>query len=107
MSTNKEFIEYICDQLLGIGIVTYRKMFGEYMIYIDLKPLILVCDNQAYVKILPETKNILGEDALKGTPYPGAKEHYIVDVDNKETLHRIGYLLLEVIPIPKKKKKRF
>lgn len=106
MATNKEFIEYICDQLMGVGIVTYRKMFGEYMIYIDLKPLILVCDNQAYVKILPETGNILGKDALKGTPYPGAKEHYIMDVDNKETLHRICYLLLEVIPIPKKKKKR-
>lgn len=106
MATNKELIEYICDQLVEMGLVSYRKMFGEYMIYVDLKPIILVCDNQAYVKILPETSNLLKENALKGAPYPGAKEHYIVDIDNKEKLQMLCYKLIEIIPVPKPKKKR-
>ena len=106
MATNKELIEYICDQLVEVGLVSYRKMFGEYMIYVDLKPIILVCDNQAYVKILPEISNLLGENALKGTPYPGAKEHYIVDIDNKEKLQILCYKLIEITAVPKPKKKR-
>ncbi|MDD3348869.1 MAG: TfoX/Sxy family protein [Bacilli bacterium] len=106
MATNLEYIEYICDQLRGLGIINYRKMFGEYMVYIDYKPIILVCDNQAYVKMIPETTKILGEDAETGYPYQGAKEHYTIDVDNKEILHEVCHSLVAVIPLPKPKKKQ-
>ena len=38
MSTTLDFIEYVCEQIPQIGELRYRKMFGEYMIYINDKP---------------------------------------------------------------------
>lgn len=50
MATSKEYIEFVCEQLDGIENVTYRKMFGEYMVYVNAKPLLIVCDNTVMVK---------------------------------------------------------
>jgi DNA helicase-2/ATP-dependent DNA helicase PcrA len=35
-----------------VGAVRYKKMFGEYMVYVNEKPILLVCDNTVFVKIL-------------------------------------------------------
>jgi TfoX/Sxy family transcriptional regulator of competence genes len=48
MATTKDFVEYVCDQIADNLIVRYRKMFGEYMVYVNDKPLLLVCDNTVY-----------------------------------------------------------
>lgn len=32
MATSQEYIRFVCDQLQGISGVTYRKMFGEYLV---------------------------------------------------------------------------
>ena len=45
MATDKEFIEFACEQIRNAGEVTYKKMFGEYMAYVNGKPILLVCDN--------------------------------------------------------------
>lgn len=71
MATSKEYIEYVVGQIQANS--SYRKIFGEYMIYIDGKPVLLVCDDIVFVKILPETKAVLGNDAEKGYPYDGRK----------------------------------
>lgn len=31
MGTTIDFIEYVCDQIAGVGEIRYKKMFGEYM----------------------------------------------------------------------------
>lgn len=31
MSTSKEFIDYILENIEDAGVVTFRKMFGEYL----------------------------------------------------------------------------
>lgn len=41
MATTKEYIEFVCDQIQGFGEVRYRKMFGEYMAYVNDKPVLL------------------------------------------------------------------
>jgi TfoX/Sxy family transcriptional regulator of competence genes len=33
--------------------VRYRKMFGDSLVYVDDKPMMLLCDNTVFVKILP------------------------------------------------------
>lgn len=33
MATSTEYIEFVCDQIIGTGEIRYKKMFGEYMIY--------------------------------------------------------------------------
>ena len=35
MATSKEFIEYVCDRVAPFGAVNAKKMFDEYMVYID------------------------------------------------------------------------
>jgi TfoX/Sxy family transcriptional regulator of competence genes len=80
-------------------------MFGEYMVYINQKPIILICDNTAFVKKLDCVKELL-ETKETGYPYKGAKEHYILDVDNAETIKNIVKALEKVIPVPKKKNKK-
>lgn len=30
MGTTIDFIEYVCDQIAGVGEIRYKKMFGEY-----------------------------------------------------------------------------
>jgi len=43
MATTESFINYVCEQLTGIGEIRYKKMFGEYMVYIEEKPVVIVC----------------------------------------------------------------
>ncbi|MBN7772587.1 TfoX/Sxy family protein [Clostridium aminobutyricum] len=105
MATSVDFMEYVCEQIRGVGAVRYRKMFGEYMVYVNDKPILLVCDNIVYVKQLECIADEM-QDADKGYPYEGAKEHYILDIDNADFSRQIIDLLEPVIPIPKPKKKK-
>ena len=102
MASNIEFIEFISSQLEGLGYVSYRKMFGDYIIYLDEKPIILVCDNIAYIKRLPELSDLMS-DAESGIPYEGAKEHYILDVDHKTVLQEAVKKLWKFLPYPSQK----
>lgn len=105
MATTIDFIEYVCEQINGVGAVRYKKMFGEYMVYVNEKPILLVCDNTVYVKILDCISEKM-KDAEKGFPYDGAKEHYILDIDNSEFNKEVIALLERVIPFPKPKRNK-
>ncbi|MDD3167899.1 MAG: TfoX/Sxy family protein [Eubacteriales bacterium] len=105
MATTADFIEYVCEQIHGIGFVRYKKMFGEYMVYVNEKPILLVCDNTVYVKKL----DVIGEkmkDAEKGFPYSGAKEHYILDIDDADFAKEIICILEPVTSLPKPRKSK-
>lgn len=104
MATTQEFIEYVCEQISGVGEIRYKKMFGEYMVYINNKPIIIVCENIAYVKEKEEIEELM-KDADKGLPYKGAKEHYILDIDNSEFSKQVVSKLEEITPLPKPRKK--
>ncbi|MEN6618301.1 MAG: TfoX/Sxy family protein [Rikenellaceae bacterium] len=104
MASSLDFVEYICDQLREAGTITYRKMFGEYTVYVNSKPIVLVCDNTAYVKMLDIIQQEM-DQASTGYPYPGAKLHYILDADDQDTSLTVIRKLEEVIPLPKPKKK--
>ena len=51
MASKTEYVQYIADQLSGAGEITYRKMFGEYGMYLDGKIFALICEDQLFVKI--------------------------------------------------------
>ena len=104
MATNLDFAQYVCEQIAPCGCVRYRKMFGEYMIYCNEKPILLLCDDTVFVKILPETTEILGENAPSDFPYPGAKAHYVVDPDDRALINALVKVLEAITPLPKKKK---
>lgn len=102
MATTESFIKYVCEQLEGIGEIRYKKMFGEYMVYINDKPVIIVCENTAYIKQLDIIKEEM-KNAEVGYPYKGAKEHYILDIDNSEISKEIVTKIEKVTAVPKKK----
>ena len=104
MATTNEYIEYVCDQIKGIGEIRYKKMFGEYMVYVNNKPVIIVCDNVAFIKKLDCIEEIM-KDAEIGYPYKAAKEHYVLDIDNQELCKTVVTEVEKVTPMPKPKKK--
>jgi TfoX/Sxy family transcriptional regulator of competence genes len=79
-------------------------MFGGYLIYIDDKPVLLVCDNTVFVKKLDCLAAVMA-GAPSGLPYPGAKEHYILDIGGAELTERAVSELLKATPVPKPRKK--
>lgn len=103
MATTKDYIEFVCDQLHGCGDVRYRKMFGEYMVYVNDKPVLLVCDNTVYIKKLDAVCDLMaGADC--GVPYEGAKEHFILDIEDTELAQKAVEILERITPLPKPRK---
>ena len=64
-----------------------------------------MCDNTVFVKQLDAIKDKI-EGAEVGFPYKGAKEHYILDIENSELAKDIVSILEEITPIPKPRKKK-
>lgn len=104
MATEAGFIAYLCDQLEGLGTIRSRKMFGEYMVYCNDKPVLIVCDDRPMVKMLPILEPLL-KDRPTAPPYEGAKDHYVLDPDDREILRETVRLAEEVTPLPKKRRK--
>ena len=46
MASSPDFVNYICEQLEGLGAVRSRKMFGEYMVYLNDKPVVIICGDR-------------------------------------------------------------
>ncbi|NCC99686.1 MAG: transcriptional regulator [Bacteroidia bacterium] len=105
MATTPEYIEFVFDQIDNRWNKRYRKMFGEYMVYVNDKPILLVCDNTVYAKKLDCIKPFI-KDEESGFPYNGAKEHYLVDVEDEESFSNIIEKLEKVIKVPVKKKRK-
>ncbi|MDR0902016.1 MAG: hypothetical protein LBM92_04515 [Opitutaceae bacterium] len=102
MATDPDYIEYVLENLAGLD-ATRKKMFGEYMIYLGGKPVLLVCDNTVFIK----KHSFLEDENLEaGHPYQGAKEHYILNPEEKSTLRRIASWAEKITPLPKPRKKR-
>ncbi len=105
MASSVEYVKFVCEQISGAGSVRYKKMFGEYMIYVNDKPVLLVCDDTVYAKIKPETTPVL-PNCETGVPYNGAKVHYVLDIENRKLAQAVVIVLEEITPIPKPRKKK-
>ncbi len=104
MATSEEFIKEVCARMGPLYDMRYKKMFGEYMVYANEKPVLLVCDNCVFVKMLPEVQALFAQ-AERGVPYKGAKEHYILDIENGGLVQEAVAVLERVTPLPKKRNK--
>lgn len=104
MATSSDYIEYVVTRLPRHYFVYPKKMFGEYMIFIDEKPALLICDNTVFVKKLEALQDLLGKSDT-GFPYPGAKAHYILDIDDRNLVEQVIEVMLPVLKVSKKKSK--
>lgn len=105
MACDTEYIDFVCQQLKGTGLVRAKKMFGDYCIYINEKSVVLCCDNTSYVRKHPAIDALMA-DAECGFPYEGSKERYILDIDHGPEARRIVSLLESVTPPPKPKQSK-
>lgn len=72
MATTKEYIAFVCEQIERYDDVRYRKMFGEYMAYLNEKPILLICDNTVFVRELTEVEPVMKAfNAECGSPLRG------------------------------------
>lgn len=87
MASDKEYVEYVIEQLSCVPALTVKPMFGEYGLYCDGVLFGYVCDNRMLFK-----KTSSNEKYGMGTDYPyeGAKEMYVPDnLQDKEELAKI------------------
>ena len=106
MASRPELIKYIADQLSDAGSITYRKMFGDYGMYLNGKLFALICDDQLFIKITEAGKR-LAPDMKTTPPYEGAKPYFLFeDIDNREFLLEFVLATCKELPMPKPKKKK-
>ena len=77
MASDKQFLDYIIEQLSECGGVTYRAMMGEYIIYFDGKTVAGIYDNRFLVKPTESAKRLMPCAAYE-LPYEGAKPMLLV-----------------------------
>jgi len=106
MATDLDFIKFVYDCIRDAGAIRHKRMFGECMFYCDDKPVLLVCDNTAHVKILPEVTDIFAAFDItpdKAFPYDGAREHYVLDIENTGLALEIIRALARILPVPNRR----
>ncbi|WP_028535870.1 TfoX/Sxy family protein [Paludibacterium yongneupense] len=104
MASTRDFVDYVCEQA-GLGAALgYRKMFGEYALYLDGKVVGLVCDNALYLKPTQAARELLSP-LVEGLPYPGAKAHFLIEqaLDEPELLRRLLQATAAELPPPRPK----
>lgn len=76
MATDPGTLDFLLDQLgPRRAAFTTRRMFGEYCVYRDGRPVAFVCDDVLFVKDTPAGREAIAAEAPVefGPPYPGAK----------------------------------
>jgi len=105
MASDFKFVEYAIDQLGGAGALTFRKMFGEYALYVDGKVVALVCDNQVFIKPTNAGRKLLG-DVEEAPPYNGAKNSFLIgdQLEDRELMAAVVAATAAELPVPPPKK---
>ncbi len=104
MASNKEYLDFILEQLSGLEHITYRTMMGEYILYYRGRIVGGIYDDRFLVKPVKAALAMM-PDADRDIPYEGAREMLLVDnVDNRDFLAELLEAMYEELPEPKKKK---
>ena len=104
MASSVGTVEFICDQA-GLGRrLSFRKMFGEYALYLDGKVVALICDDQLFLKPTSEGQAYLG-NVSEAPPYPGAKNYFLLvsELDDPDQLGGVLQVTARALPAPRPK----
>ena len=103
MSTRPETLDFLLDQLGELPGLRTRRMFGEYCVYVDDKPVAFVCDDQLYVKPTAAGEALLPEPVW-GKFYDKAKPHLLLTADRWDDRDLLRALLLATADAPPRPK---
>ena len=105
MSSSKDYLEYILEQLSDLEDISYRAMMGEYIIYYRGKIIGGIYDDRFLVKPVKSAMTMM-PDASMELPYEGAKEMILVDdVEDRDFLSELLESMYDELPAHKKKRK--
>ncbi|MBQ8170672.1 MAG: TfoX/Sxy family protein [Oscillospiraceae bacterium] len=104
MSTSKDYLDHILEQLSQLDGISHRQMMGEYIICHHGKIAAYLCDDRLLVKPVKSAARLM-PDAVYEPPYEGAKDMLLVEnVDDREFLKTLFETMYEELPEPKKKR---
>jgi DNA transformation protein and related proteins len=107
MASDKSFVDFLVEQMGDAGLISQRKMFGEYAIYCNGKVVALVCDNQLFVKPTKGGREYIG-NPIEAAPYVGAKLHFLIEdaFEDREWISGLIRTTAAELPIPQPKVKK-
>lgn len=107
MATDKDFVNYVVDQMQQAGKIRSRAMFGEYGLYCNDKFFSLICDNKLFIKPTKAGRAFLGE-VCEAPPYEGAKPSFLIteELEDRDKLAELVKVTIEELPEPKPKNKK-
>jgi TfoX/Sxy family transcriptional regulator of competence genes len=105
MATEQGFVEHLQTQS-GLGAaLSFRKMFGEYALYLQGKVVAFACANQLYLKPTAPGRALLGSPC-EAAPYPGGKLWFLIDeqLEDRDLLGRLFRVTADALPLPEPKR---
>ena len=104
MATNKDYLDFLLEQLSSLEGITYRRMMGEYLIYYRGKVAAYVCDSRFLIKPVPSAVKMLPHAEYDSINPGGRKKLLRVDnVDDRDFLTTLLDAIYEELPFPKSK----
>lgn len=103
MSSSKEYLNFVLEQLSDLDGITYRTMMGEYILYFQGRIFGGIYDDRLLVKPVPSAVSLM-PSARREPPYEGAKEMLLVDdVDDGKLLAKLVLAMYDELPASKRK----
>ena len=104
MASDKEYLDFVLDQLSDLDGISHRAMMGEYILYFRDKIIGGIYDNRLLVKPTASAREMMPE-AVSEAPYDGAKEMLLVgEVDDREFLAGLFDAMFDELPAAPKKR---
>ena len=106
MSSSKEYLQFILDQLSELDDIRYRAMMGGFIIYYRDKIVGGIYDDRFLIKAVPSAISYMQNPSYE-LPYNGGKEMLMVErVEDKLFLKELFNAMYNELPFPKPNKKK-
>jgi TfoX/Sxy family transcriptional regulator of competence genes len=107
MASDRDFVDFVVDQIENAGEITAKSMFGEYGIFSGDKIFALICDNKLFIKPT-ESGRLFIKELVEAPPYPGAKACFLIEdkLEDRDWLSKLVRITVKELPEPKPKKRR-
>ncbi|CAA0144573.1 Competence protein TfoX [Tenacibaculum maritimum] len=90
MATDKNFMLFVTEQLENAGVITAKRMFGQYAIYSDGIVFGFIANNQLFIKPTNKGRIFIG-DVIEVPAYPKAKPSFLIEdkIEDREWLSEL------------------
>ena len=86
MASNLDYLNYVLELLKEVDGISYRKMMGEFILYLHNLIIGGIYDNRFLLK---KTKSLIEKGLKDQTPYPGAKPMLLVDSEDPDEIKEL------------------